>query len=135
MEDEGGDEEEENKRWYFSYKRLEFPHLDKISSINLRNPDAIVRGVGERLRRLRLAAGWTQVELAERAGVALSTLKLMERRGKGSLQRLAKVAVALNVDGELRGLFAEPRMFESLEAAERTERTRAPGRRKKEEER
>lgn len=102
--------------------------MDKIPSLEKRNPTSIVRELGQRLRRLRLAAGWTQAELAERAGVALSTLKLMERQGKGSLQRLAKVAVALNVDGELRELFAEPRQLESLEAAERMDRQRAPRR-------
>lgn len=102
--------------------------MNKIKAMAVRNPDAIVRQLGQRLRRLRLAAGLTQAELAEQAGVALSTLKLMEQRGKGSLQRLAKVAVVLNVDGELRELFVEPRQFDSLEAAERTERQRAPRR-------
>ena len=78
------------------------------------------------MRTLRLAAGWTQAELAERAGVSLSTLKLLEQTGKGSLQRLAKIAVALNVDAELRGLFQTPRVWESQEAIYRSQRKRAP---------
>lgn len=61
-----------------------------------------------RLCGFRLAKGWTQEELAERSGVALSSLKLFEAKGQGSLQRLVRVAVALGVDGELRGLFARP---------------------------
>jgi transcriptional regulator with XRE-family HTH domain len=73
-----------------------------------------------------MARGWTQAELAERSGISLSTLKLLEREGKGSLQRLAKIAVILNLDGELRGLFAEPKRYESMEAVERTSRRRAP---------
>lgn len=104
--------------------------MDKIKAINQRNPDVLAREIGARVRRLRLVAGWTQVELAERAGVSVSTLKLLEASGKGSLQRLAKLAVALNVDGDLRGLFTEPRRLESMEAVERMERQRAPRRKK-----
>jgi transcriptional regulator with XRE-family HTH domain len=100
----------------------------EIQSFTQRNPNTLIRDIGGRLRKLRLAAGWTQAELAERAGVGLSTLKLLERSGKGSLQRLARVAVALNVDGELRELFREPLQVESIEAVERMERRRAPRR-------
>lgn len=104
--------------------------MDKIKSLKLRNPDALVHNIGRRLRRQRLAKGLTQQELAERSGVSLSTLKLMEHEGKGSLQRLAKVAVVLDLDGELRSLFRTPSAFDSLEAVERTSRKRAPHRRK-----
>jgi hypothetical protein len=38
--------------------------------------------------------------------VSLSTLILLEREGKGSLQQLAKVAVTLDLDAGLRQLFA-----------------------------
>lgn len=94
----------------------------------MRNPDVLVQAIGRRLRRQRLAKGWTQKELAERAGVSVSTLKLMEHEGKGSLQRLAKVAVALGVDGDLRSLFRGQRSFDSLDAVERAKRQRAPRR-------
>ncbi|MEP2774741.1 MAG: helix-turn-helix transcriptional regulator [Luteolibacter sp.] len=90
----------------------------------------MIRGIGERIRDHRLARGWTQAELAERSGVSLSTLKLMEREGKGSLQRLAKIAVILDLDGELRNLFSEPQAYESMESVERTTRQRAPSPRK-----
>jgi transcriptional regulator with XRE-family HTH domain len=105
--------------------------MDKITAFTKRNPGRIVALLGERVRRLRLAAGWTQVELAERAGVSVSTLKLFERTGRISLQRLAKIAVVLNVDGELGGLFEEPRMVASIDAVERMDRKRAPRRVKK----
>lgn len=103
--------------------------MDKIPTLSFRNPVTLTRGIGARLRDLRLARGWTQEELSERSGVALSTLKLLEARGQGSLQRLARIAVALDADGALRELFAPPARMESLEAVRRTERRRAPRRR------
>ncbi|MBT8044137.1 MAG: helix-turn-helix transcriptional regulator [Verrucomicrobiae bacterium] len=102
--------------------------MDKIEALRLRNPDALIHAIGSRLRRQRLAKGLTQEELAERAGVSVSTLKLMEHQGKGSLQRLAKIAVILDLDADLRNLFSGQRSFESLEAVERTKRKRAPHR-------
>ena len=85
--------------------------MDKIPTFQLRNPTHLTRQIGQRIRTHRKARGWTQAQLAERAGVSLSTLKLLEREGKGSLQRLAKVAVMLNLDGELRRLFAATRVY------------------------
>ncbi|BCU77889.1 helix-turn-helix transcriptional regulator [Luteolibacter sp. LG18] len=91
----------------------------------------MLAGLGGRLRDHRLARGWTQAELAERAGVALSTLKLLEAKGHGSLQRLARVAVVLGLAEEIRGWFARPVAMESIEAVKRTERLRAPRRKAK----
>ncbi len=102
--------------------------MDKIEALSMRNPDSLIHVIGQRLRRQRLAKGWTQHELAERAGVSVSTLKLMEHEGRGSLQRLAKIAVVLGIDGDLRSLFSGQRSFDSLEAVERTKRQRAPQR-------
>jgi len=103
--------------------------MDKIEAFKFRNPDVLIQTIGRRLRLQRLTMGLTQEELAERAGVSLSTLKLMEQQGKGSLQRLAKVAVVLGLDADLRNLFSGQRSFQSLEAVERTGRHRAPQRR------
>ncbi|MEM1084113.1 MAG: helix-turn-helix transcriptional regulator [Verrucomicrobiota bacterium] len=97
--------------------------MDKIPPFQQRNPVHLIRQIGQRIRTHRLARGWTQAELAERSGISLSTLKLLEREGKGSLQRLAKVAVILNLDGELRELFAEPPAYSSHEAVERASRS------------
>lgn len=74
------------------------------------------------MRDHRKARGWTQAELAERAGVSLSTLKLLEREGKGSLQRLAKVAVILGLDDDLRQLFSAAPTYASLAEVEATHR-------------
>ena len=53
--------------------------MDKIPTFSLRNPNHLIREIGSRIRSHRLARGWTQAELAERSGVSLSTLKLLER--------------------------------------------------------
>lgn len=78
-----------------------------------------------------MAKGWTQEELAQRSGVAVSTLKLLEAKGQGSIQRLVRVAVALGVDGELRDLFSRSASMESIEAVKLAERRRAPRRKRK----
>lgn len=102
--------------------------MDKIPPFQIRNPNHLIREIGGRIRTHRLARGWTQAELAERSGISLSTLKLLEREGKGSLQRLAKVAVILNLDGELQSLFAEPTHYDSIESAQRANRPRRSSR-------
>lgn len=87
-----------------------------------------MREIGGRIRTHRMARGWTQAELAERSGVSLSTLKLLEREGKGSLQRLAKIAVILNLDDELKNLFSGPPAYQSHDAVERATRSKASSR-------
>lgn len=105
--------------------------MDNISPISLQSPGELLRRIGQRLRRIRLARGLTQRELAERSGISLSTLKLLESKGRGSLQRLARVAAVLGVDDELRDLFNRPLAAESIEAVKRSERKRAPRSRRK----
>lgn len=116
------------KSCYFVQNDLICSLVDKITSFNQRNPVVITRQIGQRLRGFRLAKGWTQQELAERSGIALSTLKLLENKGWGSFQRLVRVAVILGIDGELRELFAKPAAMESIAAVKRAERQRAPRR-------
>ncbi len=105
--------------------------MDKISSFTQRNPVALAQAVGHRLRDLRLGKGWTQDELAERSGIALSTLKLLEAKGQGSFQRLIRVAVALEVDGEFRNLFGSRPAGLSIDDLKRASRQRAPRRQPK----
>jgi transcriptional regulator with XRE-family HTH domain len=105
--------------------------MDKISSFTQRNPITISREIGHRLRGFRLTKGWTQEELAQRSGVAVSTLKLLEAKGQGSFQRLVRVAVALGVDGELRELFSKPVVMDSIDSVKLSERQRAPRRPRK----
>ncbi len=105
--------------------------MDKLPIFMQRNPVTLARQIGQRLRDTRLAKGWTQEELAERSGVALSTLKLFENKGHGSFQRLIRIAVALDLDAELRDLFSRPTAMESIAAVKRSTRQRAPRRKRK----
>lgn len=100
--------------------------MDKIPTFEIRNPTRLIRQIGERIRTHRKARGWTQAELAERAGLSLSTLKLLEREGKGSLQRLAKVAVILGLDEDLRQLFHRTPAYASLDEVQATHRRPKP---------
>lgn len=102
--------------------------MDGIPTFAHRSPVALCRGVGERLRKWRLQRGWTQEEVAERAGVGLSTVKALEKGGRGTFPRLVRVAVALDLEGDIRALFAPPTRASSLEEVKRRDRQRAPRR-------
>jgi transcriptional regulator with XRE-family HTH domain len=57
--------------------------------------------LGKRLRSLRLAKGWTQQELADKAGMTPAFLSYLENGTRsGSLESLLKLADALNVESE-----------------------------------
>lgn len=62
------------------------------------------RGVGPRLRQLRIEAGLTQAQLAERAGVADATLSRIERNRLNPSVRLAG-ALARALGAKMDALF------------------------------
>ena len=112
---------------YSCYRVFRARRVVKPSFIQ-RNPRRLAEELGQRLRRVRLSRGWTQEELAERAGVGLSSVKNLEGQGKTTLVRLLQVASVLGVIDECLDLFVSNRVAESLEAAHRAERKRAPRR-------
>ena len=58
----------------------------------------IAKQIGERLRSYRNQKGWSQEELAERAGVHPTYIGQLERGEKNAtLDSISKVAVALNI--------------------------------------
>src|SRR5947207_16029802 len=63
--------------------------------------------LGETLRRLRQAAGMTQEELAERAGISVRAISDTERglRSAVHADTARRLAVALGLDGEARDMF------------------------------
>jgi len=101
-------------------------------SIELLSPAEIIQGVAHRARALRLERGWTQGELARRAGVALPTLKRFEQTGQIAMERLVAIAVVLDAVQPLGELFA-PAPARTLAELERRDAApkRAPRSRRK----
>lgn len=61
--------------------------------------------IAQKIVRLRKRKKITQKQLAVRSGVSLGSLKRFEQSGEISLQSLTKIAIALDVENELEGLF------------------------------
>lgn len=63
--------------------------------------------IAERLRIIRKRRKISQKRLSEKSGVSLGSVKRFERSGEISLLSLTKIAMALEVEGELEQLFEE----------------------------
>ncbi len=63
--------------------------------------------LADRIVRLRKRKKISQKELAVRSGVSLGSVKRFEQSGEISLQSFTKLAIALEVEGELETLFSE----------------------------
>lgn len=70
--------------------------------------------IAKRMAKLRKRKKLTQKELSVKAGVSLGSLKRFEQSGEISLQFFTKLAIALEVEGELESLFSRV-PFESIE--------------------
>ncbi|MFA6015257.1 MAG: helix-turn-helix transcriptional regulator [Gallionellaceae bacterium] len=93
----------------------------------------ICRELGQRCHRLRLQANLTQLELAERTGASLSSIRRLEANGQATLELLVRVAQALHLVSHLEKLLVLPVL--SIADAERdaaaTKRQRAASPRRK----
>ncbi len=99
--------------------------------LSVRSPREIARALAGRVKVLRLDHGWTQEEVAERAGLALATYRQFERTGQISLERLLKLAVVLNASEGFEQLFVRPPARSLAELEKLAERqTRKRGRRR-----
>lgn len=63
--------------------------------------------LADRIVRLRKRKKISQKELAVRSGVSLGSVKRFEQSGEISLQSFTKLAIVLEVEGELETLFSE----------------------------
>ena len=63
--------------------------------------------IAERIVQLRKRKKLSQKSLALRSGVSLGSLKRFEQTGEISLQSLTKIAIGLEVEGELEELFSK----------------------------
>ena len=69
-------------------------------------PDEINKGFAARVRTVRKRRKISQVKLSEKSGVSLGSVKRFESTGEISLLSLTKIAIALNVEQELKQLFS-----------------------------
>ena len=68
--------------------------------------DEINKGIAARVRTVRKRRKISQVKLSEKSGVSLGSVKRFESTGEISLLSLTKIAIALNVEQELKQLFS-----------------------------
>ena len=88
-----------------------------VTKLTLTNPSEMSQLLAGRIKNLRLLRGWTQVTLAQRAGVTAASYRRFETTSKASLELLLKVAHALARLEEFDQLFQPPpaRSIEELE--------------------
>lgn len=74
-----------------------------------KTPDVIQAELADRVRARRKELGYSQMELAERSGVSLGSLKRFEREHEISLASLVKLSIALDCREDFDALFARKR--------------------------
>lgn len=63
--------------------------------------------LAERVRNIRRRRSISQQKLADMSGVSYGSIKRFEQTGQISLLSLTRIAMALDIAGELRNLFTE----------------------------
>lgn len=76
--------------------------------LSLKSAPEVASTLAERIRSRRLQRGWTQAELARRAGIKEPTYVLFERTGRIALLRLLKVLDVLGLLEEFDRIGREP---------------------------
>lgn len=64
--------------------------------LSLKSTNEVAQDLASRVRERRLQRGWTQAEMASRAGMKTPTYVLFERTGRIALARLLKVFEVLD---------------------------------------
>lgn len=86
---------------------------------NETTPGDINKKIAERIRAIRKRRKISQKELGEKSGVSLGSVKRFEQSGEISLLSLTKIAIALEIDDEMKNLFADV-PFQSIEEIKNT---------------
>ena len=75
--------------------------------LSLKSAPELANELAARIRARRLRRGWTQTEIARRAGLKEPTYVLFERTGRISLLRLLKILEVLELSGEFEKIGAQ----------------------------
>ncbi len=96
--------------------------------------EEICHELGQRCKHLRLQANLSQLELAQRSGVSLSSIRRLEASGQATLELLVRVTQALHLVNHLENLLLLPMLSiadaERAAAAMQRQRAAAPRRTK-----
>jgi hypothetical protein len=114
---------------YMILYRHDMAVRDRILALNKHAPAGVALEIAERVRARRLEANLAQEGLAARAGVSLGSLKRFERTGEISLERLIRIALALDASEGFEHLFA-PKESRTLDEIIATPPARRRGRRR-----
>lgn len=83
-------------------------------SFNKLSTETVAISLALRFRSQRLIRNWSRAELSARAGVAVPTLRRFEDSGKISLDRLLKLAAALDLLAEFDRLASDTMSTKTL---------------------
>lgn len=70
-------------------------------------PQEINLKIAERARAIRKRRKMSQERLSEKSGVSLGSVKRFERSGEISLMSLTKIAIALEIEQDMKSLFSD----------------------------
>ena len=79
-----------------------------------KTPAQLAGGVAGRAAKRRRELGFTQAQLAERAGVSLGSLRRFEQTGAVAFESLVRICIALGCEDDLQALFSK-RAYQSIQ--------------------
>ena len=73
--------------------------------LNQKTPNEIAKSLAEKIKAHRKKLKISQEVLAQKSGVSLGSIKRFETKYEISLQSFIKIAIALDIDNDLKSLF------------------------------
>ena len=78
-----------------------------MSALVWETAEELNQKLAERVRNIRRRRSISQQKLADMSGVSYGSIKRFEQTGQISLLSMTRIAMALDIAGELRNLFTE----------------------------
>ncbi|MFV2058981.1 MAG: helix-turn-helix domain-containing protein [Thiohalomonadales bacterium] len=97
--------------------------MDNILPVSMTSPQEVLHDLSGRFRRYRLDhLNWSRRHLANRSGVAESTIKRFEKTGQITIENLVRLAFVMNAIEPLFALFDLPPVKSIAELERQTQR-------------